>query len=97
LILGRLQPDFFPHIFGSNRNEPLDINAPLSLFQGMLGEMTCSEYGGSSFSSAHELALGFIRVANEAMCRPIREMTSARGFDIRSHVLSGDDFLALPH
>jgi hypothetical protein len=23
------------------------------------------------------------------MCRPIREMTSARGFDIRSHVLSG--------
>ena len=23
------------------------------------------------------------------LCRPIREMTSARGFDIRSHVLSG--------
>lgn len=30
----------------------------------------------------HEVALGFIRVANEAMCRPIRAMTQVSlGFD----------------
>jgi 5-oxoprolinase (ATP-hydrolysing) len=89
LILGRLQPDFFPRIFGSNRDEALDAAAPMSLFQEMLREVTTSSAGSESISTVHELALGFIRVANEAMCRPIREMTSARGFDIRSHVLSG--------
>ena len=35
-----------------------------------------------------EVAYGFIKVANEAMCRPIRALTSARGHDIRAHVLS---------
>jgi 5-oxoprolinase (ATP-hydrolysing) len=89
LILGRLQPDYFPRIFGANRDEQLDAAAPLSLFQGMLSEVAASGQGSNGISSVHELALGFIRVANEAMCRPIREMTSARGFDIRSHVLSG--------
>ena len=89
LILGRIQPDFFPRIFGSKRDEPLDTAAPMSLFQNMLREVTASEVGSGGISTVNELALGFIRVANEAMCRPIREMTSARGFDIRSHVLSG--------
>jgi 5-oxoprolinase (ATP-hydrolysing) len=89
LVLGRLQPDYFPRIFGANRDEQLDAAAPLSLFQGMLSEVAASGQGSSGISSVHELALGFIRVANEAMSRPIREMTSARGFDIRSHVLSG--------
>ena len=28
-----------------------------------------------------EVALGFIRVANEAMCRPIRSITEAKGYD----------------
>jgi 5-oxoprolinase (ATP-hydrolysing) len=91
LVLGRLQSDFFPRIFGANRDEPLDTAAPLSLFQDMLREVVASGGNSCGISSVHELALGFLRVANEAMCRPIREMTSARGFDIRSHTLSGGD------
>jgi 5-oxoprolinase (ATP-hydrolysing) len=35
-----------------------------------------------------ELALGFIRVANESMCRPIRNLTQARGHDTAQHVLA---------
>lgn len=99
VVLGRIQPEYFPHIFGSNRDEPLDISAPLSLLQDMLRDVTASGAGAGGINSVQDLALGFIRVANEAMCRPIREMTSARGFDIRSHVLSGrspsDDARAL--
>ena len=30
--------------------------------------------------SAEEIAMGFIRVANEAMCRPIRNLTQGKGF-----------------
>jgi 5-oxoprolinase (ATP-hydrolysing) len=35
-----------------------------------------------------EVALGFIDVANEAMCRPIRALTQARGLDASKHVLA---------
>lgn len=32
--------------------------------------------------------MGFVRVANEAMCRPIRALTQARGHDPSAHVLA---------
>ncbi|KAM9573689.1 5-oxoprolinase isoform 1-T2 [Guaruba guarouba] len=38
--------------------------------------------------SVEEVAMGFVRVANEAMCRPIRALTQARGHDTARHVLA---------
>uniref|UniRef100_A0AAY4E9F1 5-oxoprolinase n=1 Tax=Denticeps clupeoides TaxID=299321 RepID=A0AAY4E9F1_9TELE len=38
--------------------------------------------------SVEEVAMGFIRVANEAMCRPIRALTQAKGHDTSQHVLA---------
>jgi 5-oxoprolinase (ATP-hydrolysing) len=38
--------------------------------------------------SVEEAAFGYIKVANEAMCRPIREMTQMRGHDAAGHVLA---------
>ncbi|XP_060949722.1 5-oxoprolinase [Limanda limanda] len=38
--------------------------------------------------SVEEVAMGFIRVANEAMCRPIRALTQAKGHDTSKHVLA---------
>lgn len=35
-----------------------------------------------------EVALGFVDVANEAMCRPVRALTQARGLDVSQHVLA---------
>ena len=35
-----------------------------------------------------EVALGFVAVANEAMCRPIRALTQAKGYDIQHHTLA---------
>ena len=35
-----------------------------------------------------EVAYGFIRVANEAMARPIRNLTTMKGYDVTKHVLS---------
>jgi 5-oxoprolinase (ATP-hydrolysing) len=32
--------------------------------------------------SVDEVASGFVRVANEAMCRPIRSLTEAKGHDV---------------
>lgn len=35
-----------------------------------------------------EVAMGFVRVANEAMCRPIRALTQAKGYDTARHALA---------
>lgn len=32
----------------------------------------------------------FIKVANETMCRPIRSLTEARGYDASKHILAGE-------
>ena len=38
--------------------------------------------------SVEQVAMGFIRVANETMVRPIREISVMRGFDIKEHTLA---------
>jgi 5-oxoprolinase (ATP-hydrolysing) len=35
----------------------------------------------------YEVAYGFIKVANETMCRPIRNLTQGKGIDPRNNIL----------
>ncbi|KAK3716069.1 hypothetical protein QZH41_007240 [Actinostola sp. cb2023] len=42
----------------------------------------------SATYSDMELALGFVQVANESMCRPIRNLTESQGYDTSKHVLA---------
>lgn len=35
-----------------------------------------------------EIAYGFVKVANESMCRPIRALTQGKGFNAADHILS---------
>lgn len=89
--MGRLLPQYFPKIFGPNENEPLDIEATKSKFIEMQQEVNLylkQQDGPEKVMTLEEIALGFIRVANEAMCRPIRALTQARGLDTSKHVLS---------
>lgn len=43
---------------------------------------------GLSAKTVDDVALGFIAVANEAMCRPIRALTEMRGYNVQAHVLA---------
>lgn len=76
LFLGRLVPESFPKIFGPNENEPLDEVIVQKKFLKLAAEIN-EETGGSV--SPEEIASGFLDVANEAMCRPIRALTEAKG------------------
>lgn len=96
LQLGRIIPSRFPHIFGPKEDEPLDSEATTAAFEKMVEQVNAfkasgTEGGtrdGAAKMTCDQVAYGYIQVANEAMCRPIRALTSARGHDIRSHVLS---------
>uniref|UniRef100_T1GIZ0 Hydantoinase B/oxoprolinase domain-containing protein n=1 Tax=Megaselia scalaris TaxID=36166 RepID=T1GIZ0_MEGSC len=89
LILGRLLPQYFPKIFGPNENEPLDYEAARKNFEELTVEINAylKSTNDNRVLSVEDVALGFIRVANEAMCRPIRALTQSRGFDTSRHAL----------
>ncbi|XP_041970893.1 5-oxoprolinase [Aricia agestis] len=89
LVLGRLIPEYFPKIFGPQENEPLDKDASIKVFSKLTEEINSFilKEGGKKMTM-EEVAMGFINVANEAMCRPIRSLTTARGHDARAHALA---------
>uniref|UniRef100_A0A8C2ZQ81 5-oxoprolinase, ATP-hydrolysing n=1 Tax=Cyclopterus lumpus TaxID=8103 RepID=A0A8C2ZQ81_CYCLU len=90
LALGRLLPSFFPKIFGPGENEPLSLEETMKHFHHLSQEINhfLSSNQSQSQMSVEEVAMGFIRVANEAMCRPIRALTQAKGHDTSQHVLA---------
>jgi len=89
LVLGRLHPNYFPKIFGPNENEALDLDASRNAFEKITAEINAySKERELPEMSQEEVALGFLRVANEVMVRPIREISVMRGFDIKEHALA---------
>ncbi|KAM4704893.1 5-oxoprolinase [Rhinophrynus dorsalis] len=91
LCLGRLLPDYFPRIFGPSEDQPLSREDTLHKFQKLTADINLFQSGrpgGGGSLSVEEVAMGFIRVANEAMCRPIRSLTQAKGHDTSRHVLA---------
>ena len=82
VVLGRIVSHHFPKIFGPNEDEPLDVDGARAAFQELI---LLPEAQGRSIE---ELAYGFLQVANEAMCRPIRNLTQMKGFDITAHTLA---------
>ncbi|KAF8197074.1 Hydantoinase/oxoprolinase-domain-containing protein [Pholiota molesta] len=85
LLLGRLIPDYFPKIFGKSEKEPLDIEASRSAFEKLAEEINAEQ---DKKLSLDEIVYGFIKVANETMCRPIRALTEARGHATSKHILA---------
>ncbi|MEW5686706.1 MAG: hydantoinase B/oxoprolinase family protein [Pseudomonadota bacterium] len=79
LVLGRLDPRFFPNVFGPQGDAPLDPAASrrrLSLLAEAMGA-----------DSVEAAAEGFVAVAVEQMAQAVRRISTERGFDPRDHAL----------
>lgn len=85
LLLGRIQSRYFPKIFGSSQKEPLDLQATVKSFEEITKEINASL---STKLNIYEVAFGFVKVANENMCRPIRNLTQGKGIDPRNDILN---------
>ncbi|KAH8825804.1 5-oxoprolinase [Flagelloscypha sp. PMI_526] len=85
LLLGRLIPEYFPKIFGKDENEGLDIEASRLEFEKLAAQVN---EGSETKLGFDEVVYGFIKVANETMCRPIRALTEARGYATGKHILA---------
>ncbi len=78
LVLGRLDPAWFPSVFGPDGDAPLDPAAA----RARLAEL--AEAMGLSVEAAAE---GFVAVAVEQMAQAVRRISTERGFDPRDHAL----------
>ncbi|MDW7732971.1 MAG: hydantoinase B/oxoprolinase family protein [Methanolobus sp.] len=84
LMLGRIQPGRFPHVFGPEANLPLDMETVIQGFEELAEEVTAfteEEY------TAERVAEGFLKVAVENMANAIKKISIQRGYDIKNYTL----------
>ncbi len=79
LVLGRIDPRFFPSVFGPDGTAPLDPAASRARLAELARAM-----GAESVEAAAE---GFVAVAVEQMAQAVRRISTERGFDPRGHAL----------
>lgn len=84
VFTGRLLPEFFPKIFGPNQDESLDLERPKELFTALTKQINDDINGNLT---PEDVALGFLKVAYESMCRPVRTMTEGKGYSTGDHNL----------
>ena len=69
---------YFPHIFGPSKDLSLDKDSTFREFDKLTDQVNAflaAQPEASHPMTREEVAMGFIRVANETMCRPIRALT----------------------
>lgn len=87
LFLGRIFPEYFPSIFGPNEDQPLDEEIVKVKFAELTKEINADRKDLTPFTP-EEVAMGFLTVANETMCRPIRSLTEGKGYVTSGHHLA---------
>jgi 5-oxoprolinase (ATP-hydrolysing) len=85
VMLGRVQADFFPRVFGPNGDAPIDLAAVTVQFDVMVEEVARA---AGTRRSPQELAHGFLRIAVENMANAIKQISIQRGHDVTAYTLS---------
>ncbi len=85
VLLGRIQPDWFPHVFGPNANEPLDGAVVRERFASLASEV--SRHTGRAMR-VEDLAQGFLEIAVANMANAIKKISVQRGYDVTEYTLT---------
>ncbi len=86
VMLGKVQPDHFPKVFGPNADEPLDADAVRAKFADMAGRI--AESTGEAAPTPEAVAEGFLRIAVENMANAIKKISVQRGYDVTEYTLN---------
>ncbi|GLA61234.1 hypothetical protein AtubIFM54640_001749 [Aspergillus tubingensis] len=87
LLLGRLVPECFPKVCGPNGENMLDISVTRRMFNGLCSDINKSANSEATKLTPEQMALKFLQIAEENMCRAIRRQTETRGHEASSHDL----------
>jgi 5-oxoprolinase (ATP-hydrolysing) len=81
VLLGRIQPSYFPHAFGETGDQPLDAGLVSRMFTDLAARI-------SDGRTPEQVAEGFLTIAVQNMANAIKKISVQRGYDITSYVLS---------
>ena len=85
VMLGKIQPDHFPAIFGMAGNEKLDRETVARQFSELAQQVAGAQ---GKATSAEDVAQGFLRVAVENMANAIKKISLQRGYDVTDYTLT---------
>jgi 5-oxoprolinase (ATP-hydrolysing) len=80
VMVGKLEPDFFPKIFGPGRDQPLDRETVRNAFAALAARI-------GDGRTAEAVADGFIRIAVENMANAIKKISVQRGYNVTKYAL----------
>ena len=78
VMLGKIQPDWFPKVFGPQANQPLSVEPVREKFSALARQ---------TGRSAEDVAEGFIRIAVQQMANAIKKISVSRGYDVTRYTL----------
>jgi 5-oxoprolinase (ATP-hydrolysing) len=85
VMLGKIQPSLFPHVFGPMGNQPLDAE----LVKGEFAKLA-REIGAATGQprDPYAVAEGFLRIAVANMANAIKFISVQRGHDVTEYTLA---------
>ena len=86
VLLGKLQPTAFPHVFGPNADQPLDAEVVRGKFLRLAREITRDT--SVDQKTPEQLAEGFLRIAVENMANAIKKVSIQRGRDVSKYTMN---------
>ena len=82
VMLGKVQPRYFPKVFGPKADEALSYEATLDKFTELANRL-----GQGKEVKPEAVAEGFIHIAVQQMANAIKKISVARGYDVTRYTL----------
>jgi len=86
VLLGKLQPDQFPNVFGPDGDAPLDAKIVRQKFLTLAREVAAKT--DDPEMPPEQLAQGFLRIAVENMSNAIKKISVQRGYDVTRYTMN---------
>ena len=80
VMVGKLQPEFFPKVFGPNGDLPLNADVVRQKFTQLAAEIGDNR-------TPEQVASGFLAIAVEKMANAIKKISLQRGYDVTEYTL----------
>jgi 5-oxoprolinase (ATP-hydrolysing) len=85
VMLGKIQPDYFPSVFGPEGNQQLDRDIVVSKFNALAADITRQT---EQVMPPERLAEGFLDIAVGNMAEAIKRISVQRGHDVTQYALT---------
>jgi 5-oxoprolinase (ATP-hydrolysing) len=85
VMVGKVQPAYFPAIFGPDGDQPLDAAVVREKFSALAAEIAAAT---GTTPRPEDVAEGFLRIAVSNMAHAIKQVSLQRGYDVTKYALT---------